>query len=599
MAKAINCIVYPAAVVTSRVSGASQTDGWQTVATFLAADAPNAPDGARDYTLIITGHICNVASGSGPIQSQECAEVSVWRGGTYSTDEWHRVSLNSIDHDKTAAPNNSHPFVIIVPHSNWTAGESVHVKARMAAYGSNPSFPEYTFEVRELTVLCLDETAFGTSLIQRETFNGPTTINSWNANALRTYSNLAITSAALPWTTGTDYWLVFGTAKFRQGSYTDSTNILFQKESSGAYAWDPSAAWGYQTHGGVSRGRIDYDPNFNVYRNEYWTGIAQVVAVSNGTTKLSIKGIGQYDEAVIAPPGQAKPVFLRGGFVAFKLSAVPGWDYYQPGGAVSHYKASGTTVTREITLAESRRLLVLASATPQGAPNRGGIATSCQFNDGVILPDKFTARAFASIYIPGSGYIEGMPDLRMAKAEAMDGLNRMTYFGRLNPNAPNGTPPYNAGNLCLACCAFETDTSLYPPDVAEVVGPTIYVTVNRETTALGTLSALPIEPSFGYDMRVEVPRVRYRTFNGYEVSWPRFNRPRRTYSVRWNGLSTTQRDTLTTFFRGLGAAAFKWTPPGEPTARAFVLDGPPVQVEDQHPAYDVTATFIELVWIGP
>lgn len=135
------------------------------------------------------------------------------------------------------------------------------------------------------------------------------------------------------------------------------------------------------------------------------------------------------------------------------------------------------------------------------------------------------------------------------------------------------------------------------PVPAESAGPTVVITPGREAPALGSLSALPIQPSYALRERLVSERTELQTPLGYSITWPRFSTPRSERTFVWEGLTKTQRDTLLAFFEGLSVAAFKWTPP-HLTETAFVAVSHPT-VTDVGLLHTVSIDVVELKWIGP
>lgn len=131
----------------------------------------------------------------------------------------------------------------------------------------------------------------------------------------------------------------------------------------------------------------------------------------------------------------------------------------------------------------------------------------------------------------------------------------------------------------------------------ETTGPKVVITPGREAPALGSLSALPIQPSYALRERLVSERTELQTPLGYSITWPRFSTPRSERTFVWEGLTKTQRDTLLAFFEGLSVAAFKWTPP-HLTETAFVAVSHPT-VTDVGLLHTVSIDVVELKWIGP
>ena len=142
---------------------------FQQMAKIPAASLPTAPNGSRDYSVVITGRIVNVSNihvyaGN---STQASCEVTVGTAdaGTIEVlrQHVHRLTHNGAPY--AASSDRGHPFCFVVRRSAWTALQSLTVLARVYLMGATvvTGMPQPAFEIRELSASVFDETALGTS----------------------------------------------------------------------------------------------------------------------------------------------------------------------------------------------------------------------------------------------------------------------------------------------------------------------------------------------------------------------------------------------------------------------------------------------------
>lgn len=109
------------------------------------------------------------------------------------------------------------------------------------------------------------------------------------------------------------------------------------------------------------------------------------------------------------------------------------------------------------------------------------------------------------------------------------------------------------------------------------------------------MTALPSIPiSYSSRKSVKFNRRRTEMGDGYTERFTRgINNKRMQYSVTWNVQSSTDKDTLETFFNTTeGTGVIDWQPPGEPASLKWSIDGYETE-PTQFNSYTITATFIQ------
>ena len=105
------------------------------------------------------------------------------------------------------------------------------------------------------------------------------------------------------------------------------------------------------------------------------------------------------------------------------------------------------------------------------------------------------------------------------------------------------------------------------PDVtpynAPAVGPTVYIHPGYEGIAVGGLTEISPAPDEMYDVRELDPKLALETDLAYQPTWPKFTTGRRRFSLRWNGITSLERDTIAAYTAIESLRTFKWTRPGQ------------------------------------
>lgn len=165
---------------------------YQQIAKLSAGNLPSAPNGARDYVLVITGRIANVSNihvynGN---STQATCEVTLGTADA-GTIEVLRQHVHRIQHNSPpyAAPGDrGHPFCFVVRRDNWTTNQSLTVLARVYLMGATVASgqPQPAFEIRELTISAFEEGNLGAARFLTESYQ-PASAQVLNTFAGSTY----------------------------------------------------------------------------------------------------------------------------------------------------------------------------------------------------------------------------------------------------------------------------------------------------------------------------------------------------------------------------------------------------------------------------
>lgn len=427
MARVVRTLNFPPLLVSQVASGLDPYGEWAEVARFPATSAPSTPNGSRDYVVVITGKVGNFENLIG-FNGQACVEVALrTSNGVQLQDNFiHRVSLNV---DTYHSPRNqAQPFMFIVRRAAWPTGEDLVVIGRTAKYGDS-IVTSPRFYVFELAMQCWDTTALGSSRYQ------------WDSSQALAGVTLPVLpsapldlglSPALPWTTGTEQWLVFTTTRYRPRSLVDLVNLYWGTFLGG---WgSPTNVWGLDKHGAVCRGNNNpYPPNFNsIYPNEYHHGLITVLSVSANNIRIGQRGICLYPAG--APAGQ----WVRLDHFSVRLTGLYGLDVTMPTNRSRFYgsrEVAPTELLRDYTIGEQRPCSIVAGALPgnraDGYEMDRAFQLKVQVNDGAFYPKG------SDVYVPQKwtqqGYAEGQPDLKMFAVDLPDGAVHLRCFGQVNP----------------------------------------------------------------------------------------------------------------------------------------------------------------------
>ena len=113
--------------------------------------------------------------------------------------------------------------------------------------------------------------------------------------------------------------------------------------------------------------------------------------------------------------------------------------------------------------------------------------------------------------------------------------------------------------------------------------------------------SLPVDPAYplGIDHVDNSLRAEFQA--GYEVRRPRYSRPKRKFKLTYKGLTTSEKNTLESFFNSVGTGTlFQWTYPNVPddayagTVFEVYFDGPPSIRLVSPNSWQATFTLVEV-----
>lgn len=157
--------------------------------------------------------------------------------------------------------------------------------------------------------------------------------------------------------------------------------------------------------------------------------------------------------------------------------------------------------------------------------------------------------------------------------------------------APLTVTPYD---FAAAAWSWENNPN-FTPFPRDVDPGTTYLIPDRESLAVGSLTALPIAPDVQVEETFEVARSVFEASDGTRITWPKWLGVRRSFAFTWSGQTVGDRAVLAAFF--LANRSFKWTPPDETAAVALAIVGE-VMTEDVGVLHTIRVQAIELVWTG-
>jgi len=583
---------------SSIVEGSVFFDGWVNLMVIDPADAPIAPNGSRDFVLVVTGVVCNFVNP--PTHPNITLEIGVGLGGSGGGPDLdvHRQSMAG-QPIYWAPFNDGLAFCFIKRFQNWPTNDKVRVQARMCRYGGTVGAAP-SFWVNELaaTIWSLDN--LGASRAHYLESNTAADLP-WTDGTHQNFLPKHVGSP-FPWTSGTDEWLVFATTHLRPQSQQYRPMLLYSRKINGSSTYDPAAPnWGF--HGLLSRGTIAQNGAFGgIYHNEYWQGGAYKLEVVNNQTWPILYGLNLYYQN----EGLSARV-LRNRFFGVKLTGLPFYDAYI-GDQGSWFVAESTApppplVEREINLGDSRNMICVLSSMPVPKSESGkSFRSSTIFNDGTKLPERDpNERVYITQLIANNAFPEGSPELKQFLTPCLRGVNRWQPIGKFNPALVASQPPYTALRLAQILVPDDDAENIQPPEAALVTGPDVVIVPTREAPAIGGLSLLPITPSWVNPIAAERLSVVLETSSGYRLSFPRFIAHRRAFDAAWRALSDADKATLDSFIAGLPTAYFRWTIPGEATERAFAIVEPTVRFErdEGQRCWHASAVLVELIYTGP
>ena len=173
---------------------------------------------------------------------------------------------------------------------------------------------------------------------------------------------------------------------------------------------------------------------------------------------------------------------------------------------------------------------------------------------------------------------------------------RIESFAVRNPLQSNQGQVHPTDEFCVAAWMWENNPN-FTPSNPPAVTPATWLTVDRESLAVGSLLAIPIEPVQSQDESVELPRSELVADDQTKITWPSYLTLRRSLTLTWTGLSLAERDTLIAFFAA--NRTFKWTPPGETTPLALLASKQLSTVDTGSRRASMSISALQLIWVGP
>lgn len=387
--------------------------------------------------------------------------------------------------------------------------------------------------------------------------------------------NLVLSSAAIPWSSGTERWLVFHSAQvepFGVGPYatwpaavdTDWSTILseFGKDRQG------------------SRARIATGPD----KASYSYGAFHVLDVSQADVKVGIRGRCLYSSGQQAIRQQLDILAVRADDLdGFVVDDTPSHTYFGATGTQSPLEIAATVDVDE-------NVVVISRAVPRN--NLGGGRRS--FGHLLGLYDG-QVESRTGHYVVQDELQDGVPDFNALPGLVQVGELVIDWEGEQNPNDPNQGTAWDAADLVI--CAFGFTDDGEPTITPKTPGPEVVVIPSKESLGLGSLQALPVEPSSSVQWDWIDEQASLQTHKGYRITWPLMLTPVRRGVLPWRDLTQAQLDTLQDFFDGLSEQAFKWTPPGG-SEMALVATSGLLVARDADGFLSASLEVLELEYIG-
>lgn len=393
-----------------------------------------------------------------------------------------------------------------------------------------------------------------------------------------------LATLTLPWQASSESWLCFFTTQVAPGSDFLPYNTFM--------AHLPDGTWGSATdyagltqHGTVARGPVDVSgATLRVH-----TGLFRRYVATSANDAIGLGGINIYNSGFSPYPSRVYGGRLFAinvdNDIGFSVTTLqPGWAFY------------GETPTRHqqtLAMGEGARVTALACAVPDV------VNTTGKSFAGYVEQGANKAGALVPLHVYETNTFDSMPEWVSGEILARQGSNYLRWYGLRNPVEGSGAPvPFWFSKYWYGVTLALKTTAGIGGYGNETPGPVVVIRPGKEALGLGSLTALPLEPSFSLPAEQSIETSALKTISGHVVAWPRFLVPRQRWSLRW-ALSRADRDTLQAFFAGLDAQTFKWTPPNG-VESAFVLVGDAVEEEDlgSGKAYSVTAQVLRLVYIG-
>lgn len=619
-----------------------------------------------DYQFIVFGRIGDVVMNS--TEPFLFADLMLGNGlGGFFTTARHCVAMQDPLLRRQlgfpADPESGFPFLLMHKAAGWTTSDDLVLYARIY---DERIFPDGnpSYACAHLGILAFNLTAIGaTHYIAEESVLGSTTLP-----FDPTYSTLH-TSAVLPWTSGTEEWLLIWNARIRAGHDALPYGCYID-------GWDGSTAWEWGQgpsatdgpYGGATR-RGGLTPTA-VDVAGYSLGCVLQRPITTATMSVRLRARCRYTAGVQAVSRQTRIFGLR-------LSRVHEWHSTVStlaAGYYGHEEATGGVIDDKVHDVSHQGAIWLATAVPVSVDRASGYHTRLKHNE------------VREVNYPGALYIrqqhaplEGLYEVAGGKLDVHDGNNFYDHETVRSPaesqsllhfvgNITGGSPPgvfqvgetirgvtsgatvrnrevrtnpgpknirYFQGSRSGTFIAGEVvqglgsgaqvtlrttphpmdepgfhdaryrtfvvfDTFDVPPPTPiseESAGAPVVYVPGREGPSLASLNTIPFTPSQPLQFEPMAKRVRLRSLNGYEVSWPALATIRRRARFVFEGLRRADRDALMQWAYTQDIAAFKFQDRDD-VMRAFVVDVDSLQSTDVGVLQRVEFQAIELRWLS-
>lgn len=479
--------------------------GWADALSVSRSEVPG--DGC---VVIAMGHIADVVRGG---SSDLEARVMLRFGNQNLTSEivqtsttWHTLSSRGTTQAKGAIP-----FMAVwqVPAGLWVGG-SLNLSGNMYYSGPAPSRARFTIDAPTMIVL-----GDNTPDLVYTFAPGPWALN-YGSQPPHTQ---LLATGNLPWSTGTDRWVVFHSCRARPLSGAGAYQVFGRVHPTGSWSvYDNTIGFA----GDIGRNGIlqpvarDY-----VISSGHFGGFD----VSNGTTSFRMQGYSGY-----TGPSPAAEV-LHSQAVCFRLDGLDDGYDFDVSSDVSMFSSgfpflsAGVGFPRSISAGGTRTTYVFVTcacptlawptpATPAwGALMDEGVPATppnpLDFRHGYETPSLFASRISS-----------------VATQPWREGVHIVRAYGQLREAQAGALPGQNLAGIGFALSNDGDETPPQPPTLTRVV-----LTPQAELDA-GQIVDLSVDP---HEARVEwLPRESAsETLDGYRVTTPWDLRPRRRVRLSW------------------------------------------------------------------
>lgn len=645
MAKVGVSYTNPATVAVGSL-GSGPFDAFTKIAVLPGASLPS---GTGPYAFVVFGVIGN----TGYLGDTDLT-AEIMLGSSLGSFLGNRHILRSSDPVHQQPGQQGQGFCIMYQTASWNSAADFEVYARNFRFNAN-AVAGYV-EIDSITILAFDLTALGASNYTWINRNPPTLHQ-------MAYPTEAADQLLLSSTIAAGEWLVFYTARVTPGTDQGVYNIWLEQLPSGTWG-SPTLSWGLNHLGTIAHGGGGDTTRANYWlghccvltatgsttalglasRNLYGPPFPRSSVTDAALLAVKTSALGGFYQfrsdpeanfygVVNSPLARNKEIVVAGDAPYNLLSAVIPIAVSDIGRSFMHQMIVNETnivTNRDIAKTLCPYVHTVDDGVPEWRYGQAEITTVMDLHirgwrnpvEGETPYLSFSVPSFRSVFQGDQVYGMTSQARAFALLDTPAGSTRMFYRDRQRDfiagenvavvRSPTdvvanlGTPPYNEEVLAfaarywqLAGWSWENAFALTPiPD--EVAGAEVVIVPGREGLALGSLTALPINPSLPLAFREVKDRTELRTISGYMIAWPIFTGPRRMLSAEWRGLTSAERDTMLAFRAALGAQVFKWTVPHDLAETAWAFTSPEFEVDDLGAGiFSLRADIVELVFVGP